>query len=145
MATPEVQIDGEDYPLRSPLLVLVLTVVTVFIYWLVWYFDVNDQTRRLLRDERIKPWLSLLAIVPGGLLIVPAFVSIYRTGARIRRAELQLGVEKPVHPALGVVCAFLTTVTLIFAGGTGYYYQSHLTAAYRAQDAPEQLAEAAKS
>lgn len=127
-----VTIAGEEYLRRRPIVVLLLTIVTVLVYWVVWYYKINDEARHFLRDDRVVPWLCVLAIFPGVLLIVPPFVSIYRTGMRIRRMELSVGAAKPVQPAMGVVCAFLTTVTLIFAGGTGYYYQTHLNQAYAA-------------
>ncbi|QDP95161.1 DUF4234 domain-containing protein [Microlunatus elymi] len=121
-----VSIDGKPYLKRRPIAVLLLTVVTLFVYWVIWYYKINNDARRYLRDPTIKPWLSALAIAPGLILIVPPFISIYRTGTRIRRMESSAAIDKPLHPLLGVLCALLTSITLIFAGGTGYYYQQHL-------------------
>jgi hypothetical protein len=72
-------IDGESYKKRSPTGIWLLTVVTLTVYWSVWYYKINDEARRYLRDESIKPWPSVLAIVPGFvLLFIPVIVSGYQ-------------------------------------------------------------------
>lgn len=39
------------------------------------YYLINDEARRYLADETIKPIVSLLAILIGWIIIVPPFVS----------------------------------------------------------------------
>ncbi len=53
-----------------------LPLITFGIYHFVWYYKINNEARRFLRDESIKPWISLLAITLGALLVIPPFVSV---------------------------------------------------------------------
>lgn len=111
-----------------------LTVVTLTVYWYVWYYKINDEARRYLRDETIKPWVSVVAIFPGFLLLlIPVLVSAYRTGQRIKRMEEQAGIAKTARPAVGFLLFFLTIITLLLLlGGGAYYYQQHLNAIWAA-------------
>jgi hypothetical protein len=69
-------IDGTKVKRRSPTGIWLLTVVTLTVYWYVWYYKINDEARRYLRDDSIRPWRSVLAIFPGFLLLfIPVFVS----------------------------------------------------------------------
>jgi hypothetical protein len=115
-----VTIDGHEYTRRSPLAVIGLTLVTLFIYGLWWYWKTNDDARRYLRDETIKPGTALLAVALGWLLIVPPFISIYHTGERVERMERKAGVAAPISPALNLILS-------IVVGFFGYAYtQEHL-------------------
>jgi hypothetical protein len=82
-----VTVDGDRYVRRNALGVAVLSVVTLGIYFFYWYFKVNDEARRYLRDDSIRPGVSLLAVLLGWILIVPPFVSAYHTAERIRRMQ----------------------------------------------------------
>jgi len=119
----DVIVEGQSYRKRNPVGVWVLAgllgVFTLLIYPLVWYYRINDEARRYLHDDSIRPGVSVLAIVPGFLLIVPPFVSIYHTGQRIQRMEERAGVVKTIEPVLGLVLAFLYSLYI-------WYYQSHL-------------------
>ncbi len=119
MATT-VSIDGQVYTRRSPLGVIGLSLITIGIYALYWYFKANDEARRYLRDESIKPGIALLAVLLGWVLIVPPFISIYNTGQRVQRMEQRAGVSNDISPALNLILA-------IFFGIFGYAYtQEHL-------------------
>ena len=126
----EVIVEGQRYRRRKPVAVLVLTICTAFVYWVVWYFKINDEARRYLGDRSIRPWRSVAAIVPGLLIVVPPFISIYRTGRRVAQMEAKAGVSKRVSPVAGGTLTVLTCITLLFAGGTGYYYQTHLNSVW---------------
>jgi Domain of unknown function (DUF4234) len=121
-------VDGTAVKKRSPTGIWLLTLVTLTVYWYVWYYKVNDEARRYLHDGSIKPWMSVLAIFPGFLLLfVPVLISAYRTGARIESMERQAGITKTVRPAFGFLAFFLTIITaLLLLGGGAYYYQQHL-------------------
>ncbi len=99
MASYEVDTYGATVRRRDPGVVLVLSVVTLGIYNLIWYYRINRELRdfgRVYRNEYLakeKPWLSVLAVTLGGILIIPAIVSYWRTTARIRRAQEILGEE----------------------------------------------------
>ncbi len=96
-----------------------LPFLTLGIYSYFWIYNVNDEARRFLRDESIKPALSVLAFIPGSLLIVPPFIAIYRLGNRIARMEEAAGSPSRASGGIGVL------LTFVF-GLYSLYYQSHL-------------------
>jgi hypothetical protein len=69
--------------------------------------------------------MSVLAFIPGFILIVPPFVSIYRTGQRIQRMEERAGVTQQVEPLIGLLLGFLWSTYVI-------YYQIHLNGVWDA-------------
>jgi Domain of unknown function (DUF4234) len=144
-----VKLDGSVYVERSPIGAWLLTVVTLLVYFFVWYYKVNDETRRYLRDDSIRPWHSVFAIFPGVLLVVPYFVSLYRTAERIRLVEERSGSPKRIRPGLGTLYGFLTLLTVLLMGGCLFYYQDHLnkawTAASRGGESISSVAQAAKA
>jgi Domain of unknown function (DUF4234) len=118
--TEVVSIDGNQYTKRSPLAVIGLTFITLGIYGLWWYYRTNDDARRYLRDDTIRPGIALLAVTLGVLLIVPPFISLYHTGERVQRMEERAGVPIPISPALNLILC-------IVVGFIGYAYtQEHL-------------------
>ena len=96
-----------------------LPFITLGIYTYVWIYKVNDEARRFLRDNSIKPGLSVLALFPGFILIIPPFVTIYRTGKRIARMEEAAGIPSRASGGIGVLLAFIFYLYPL-------YYQSHL-------------------
>jgi len=114
-----VTIEGQEFKKRSPWGAWGLGLITIGIYGIVWYYKINDEARRYLRDDTIKPVLSVLAIIPGVILLVPPFVSYFRTGARIVRMEENAGIQKTVEPVLGLIAALVYSLHIV-------YYQSHL-------------------
>jgi hypothetical protein len=84
-----------------------LMIVTLGIYWPVWYFLVNRQLRDLGReraDARLagsRPWYSVAAITLGRLILIPPFVSYVRFAARLQAGERAAGL--PHRPADGIV------------------------------------------
>jgi hypothetical protein len=62
-------------------------------YWFVWYYRINRELRDFGRgngDDRLgsnQPGLSLLAVSIGSFVLVPYFVSVWRTAGRVQRAE----------------------------------------------------------
>jgi Domain of unknown function (DUF4234) len=96
-----------------------LPFITLGIYSYVWIYKVNDEARRFLRDDSIKPALSVLAFIPGAILVIPPLVTIYRTGKRIARMEEVGGSPSRASGGLGLLLAFIFTLYPL-------YYQSHL-------------------
>ncbi len=83
---------------RNPLGVAVLVLVTLGIYYFVWYYKINREMRDLGRARGTdelgdSPGTSLLAVTLGALIIVPALVSIYNTFQRAQAASRLTGVE----------------------------------------------------
>jgi hypothetical protein len=119
----ELTVDGQLYKKRGPLNVWLLSLITIGIYGLVWYYKVNDEARRYLKDESIRPGLAVLALFPGALIIIPPFISVYRMGERIQRMEERASVHRQVEPVLGLLLLILWSLYPI-------YYQAHLNSVW---------------
>jgi hypothetical protein len=93
---------------RNPVLVwLVWPFLTLGIYHLYWWYKINDEARRLDPSIDVNPLLSLLALFPGAIIIVPPFVSVYRTGGRIRSMQEAGGLPPSVLPIIGLLLMFV--------------------------------------
>ena len=115
-----VTIDGQRYLKRNPLGVLGLTIITLGIYGLYWFYKVNEELKRFERDDSISPARSLLAVIPGFLLIVPPFIAYYNTANHVLKDEERLGIQSQISPALTVV------IVLVIWMGMAAYVQEHL-------------------
>jgi Ca2+/Na+ antiporter len=104
--------------IRNPFLVFVWAFLTLGIYYVVWYYKINRELRDACGIE-VSPGVALLAIFPGALIIVPPFISWYRTFERIEQAQQRAGMQQRVSPVLGfilyVIAFFLLPVELIYA------------------------------
>jgi hypothetical protein len=93
---------------RNPVLVwLVWPLITLGIYHLYWWYKINEEARRLDPSIDVNPVMSLLAFFPGAIIIVPPFVSVYRTGERIRSMQRAAGMEPSVLPIIGLLLMFV--------------------------------------
>jgi hypothetical protein len=81
---------------------------------------VNEEIQRYTGDQTISPSRSLLAVIPGFLLIVPPFIAYYNTANHIVRMEEQRGIAAQISPALVVVIALVLWI------GMAAYVQEHL-------------------
>src|ERR671918_1318592 len=132
----EVRIGGgpATAKVRNPVGVAVLILVTLGIYGLYWWYQVNREMVDLgkaLNAEGLgdNPTISLLAWCPGGLVIVPAIVSLYNGVHRMKRAqELTTGR----HPTLNGWIVLILYVVLLPIVAYGYM-QAELNKAWRAQ------------
>jgi hypothetical protein len=95
---------------RNPFLVwLVWPILTLGIYHLYWWYKINDEARRLDPSLNVNPLMSLLALFPGGLIIVPPFVTVYRTGERIRSMQRAAGSTPTLMPIVGILLMFVVS------------------------------------
>jgi Domain of unknown function (DUF4234) len=117
-------IGGNEYKKRNPLGVWALALVTIGIYFLVWYYKINREARDYLGDNEIRPGIALLAVTLGWLIIVPPFVSTYRTGQRIERMQERAQVMDRVSPGIGLLLFIFSRLDMI-------YYQEHLNRIWR--------------
>jgi hypothetical protein len=85
--------DGQMYMKRDPLAVLGLSIITLGIYWLYWYYKINDEIRRYEKDPTVSPGRSLLAVTLGVFLIVPPFIAHYNTSLHIVRMEQRARIQ----------------------------------------------------
>jgi hypothetical protein len=129
----EVQIAGSGAmaKTRDPLGVALLTLVTLGIYFFVWYYKVNREMADLGRARGTdelgdSPGTSLLAVTLGALVIVPAIVSIYNTFQRTQAAARLTGVE-PLNGWIALILYLLLGIAF------PAYLQSCLNKVWHAQ------------
>ncbi|MGH2630712.1 MAG: DUF4234 domain-containing protein [Actinomycetota bacterium] len=115
-----VTIEGQRYLKRNPLGVLGLSFITLGIYFLYWYHQVNDELRRFEHDESISPVRSLMAMLFGWIIIVPPFIAMYNTAKHVQGVEERRSIQPQLEPALTIV------IMLFVAIGNGVYIQEHL-------------------
>jgi len=131
----EKKVRGTDFEVkvRSLWAVALLPFITLGIYNLVWWYKIN----RELRDYGIakghdlgqNPTNSLLAFFPGGLIIVPALISLYRGTQRVQDASKVAGKE----PLNGWIALILY---LLLAPALWAYIQSSLNDIWKAEADP---------
>jgi amino acid transporter len=126
-----VSIEGQPALKRDPLGVLGLSFITLGIYFLYWYYKINDELRRVERDDTMSPSRSLMAMIFGWLIIVPPFIAMYNTAKHVRSAEDRRAILPPLEPALVIVIMLFVSI------GNGVYIQEHLNRLWdRAAGAP---------
>lgn len=98
---------------------LIWPLITLGIYRIVWWYKINREARDL--DERIivSPAVAVLAITLGVFIIVPPFVSVYKTGERIGQMQSAAGLASSCNGVLGLIGSFVF-------GLDALYYQSEL-------------------
>ncbi len=124
---------GSTAKLRHPVAVAVLSLVTLGIYLVYWWYQVNrelaDFGRAKATDELgDSPGKSTLALFPGALVIVPAIWTTVTTFKRVQAAQRLTG-QAPINGWLGLVLYVVITPALYA------YMQSGLNGAWRSQGA----------
>ena len=135
----EIQIAGTQAraKIRSPWAAALLPIVTLGIYYFVWYYKINREMKDLGQargsDELgDSPGTSLLAVTLGALIIVPAIISTVHTAQRVQRAQRLVGLDQQLNGWLGLV------LYLIITPAFWAYEQSELNKAWRNQgDVPQ--------
>ena len=94
--------------------------MTLGIYFLYWYYKVNDELKRFEHDPTISPTRSLMAMIFGWIIIVPPFIAMYNTAKHIQGVEERMTIQPELEPALVIVFMLLVSV------GNGVYIQEHL-------------------
>jgi hypothetical protein len=108
--------DGIGYKRRNPWGVFGLTIVTLGVYYAVWYYKINNELKNYGVDNN--PTTALLAILVGWVVIIPPFVSLYRTADRIRQAQERSGAATRIIPWVGLIAML---VQLLAPIGLPYY------------------------
>jgi len=100
---------------RSPVGVWVLSIITLGIYYMVWWYKINKELRDYHNSIQVSPGLATLAtIVP-----IASWVTVYTTGSRIGQAQILGGFGSSCSGGLGLLGAF-------FFGVHTIYYQGQL-------------------
>jgi hypothetical protein len=88
-----------EVKIRNPWAVALLPIITLGIYHLVWWYRINRELRDYGEAKGIdlgqSPTNSLLALFPGGIIVIPALVSYYRGFQRVQQATEISGKEVP--------------------------------------------------
>ena len=108
----ELQLRGSEarVRIRSPWAAALLPIITLGIYHLVWWYRINRELRDYGRargyDLGQSPTNSLLALFPGGLIIVPALVTYWRGTKRVQGA-IRVAGHEPVSGWIALVLYLL--------------------------------------
>ena len=102
---------------REILAVFFLTIITFGIYWLVWYYKVNAETRRHSQNVDVAPGLAVIC------LFIPLvnLVSLYNTADRVRTLQRECDDPGRISP----LAALLASIFIPFGIYT-YMVQSAL-------------------
>jgi hypothetical protein len=135
----EMEIRGSQdrVKIRSPWAVALLPIITLGIYHLVWWYRINRELRDYGKakgyDLGQNPTNSVLALFPGGIILVPALITYWRGTKRVMGAEKLAGRE----PLNGWIAILLY---LFIAPGLWAYIQVSLNNVWQAEaDAIEGL------
>lgn len=100
----------DQVKIRSPWAVALLPIITLGIYHLVWWYRINRELRDYGQakgyDLGQNPTNSVLALFPGGLIIVPALVSYWRGTKRVMGASRIAGKE-PLNGWIAIILYLL--------------------------------------
>lgn len=122
-------ISGVEVKKRHPFGPLGLGIITLGIYTLVWYYKINKELYDYTGEG--SPTTSLLAVLIGWVIIVPPFVSMYKTGDRIAAAQAKAGLADRIVPALVLVLAIIPIANFFWA----FYVQKNLNDVWTAASA----------
>jgi hypothetical protein len=125
----EVQIPGAGTTakIRHPLGVIGLSLITLGIYGLFWWYFINREMADLGQANGVpelgdNPVLSVVALSIGSLIIIPPFVTWWRTAKRVETAQNRVLGSNNFSPVLAFVLIFIPIVGLISI----YLIQSNL-------------------
>jgi Domain of unknown function (DUF4234) len=103
--------------IRNPLAVLGLGLITLGIYHIFWWYFVNREMADYGRANGVdlgdNPVMSVLAITLGALIIVPPFVSLFRTLRRVERAQNHALGSNNIAVILLFILIFIPLVNLV--------------------------------
>ena len=131
---------GSTGKLRSFWVGFGLTIITFGIYSPCWYYFVNDELKDIGAEKddqslaQSSPAMSVVAILVGGIVIVPPFLSVYNYGQRIKRAQRLAGVprERQINPVTAFLLFFPGSLLLIPYLFHFWYVTKHQNIALRA-------------
>jgi hypothetical protein len=97
---------------RNILLWYVVSILTLGIAGIVWYYKVNADAKRLAGNKGWSPAMSVVATTIGALLIIPPFVSTWRTWTRVRIATDADGMSAGIQFCL----CFIPLINIAYMG-----------------------------
>ena len=115
---------------RNPFLVwLVWPLITLGIYHLVWWYKINREIRDFDQRIHVDPGIAVIAIFPGAFILVPPYVTVWKTGDRIERAQSAARLPDLCNPWIGLILAFVL-------GLHSLYYQMALNSLWASYGTP---------
>jgi uncharacterized protein DUF4234 len=108
----EMKIRGTDHEVkvRNPWAVALLPIVTLGIYHLVWWYKINKELKAYGEakgyDLGQNPTNSVLALFPGGIILIPLLVTYWRGTKRVQGASKVAGRE-PVSGWIALILYLL--------------------------------------
>jgi hypothetical protein len=100
----------QQVKVRNPWAVALLPIITLGIYHLVWWYKINKEMKAFGEargyDLGRNPTNSLLALFPGGLIIVPALITYWNGTKRVQGTSALAGRE-PVNGWLVLILYLL--------------------------------------
>jgi hypothetical protein len=131
----EMQIRGtqDEVKIRSPWAAALLPIITLGIYHFVWWYKINRELRDYGQAKGYElgqnPTNSVLALVPGFILIVPPLVTYWRGTKRVMGASRLAGKE-PLNGWIAIILYVLLSPALYA------YIQVSLNDVWRAEADP---------
>jgi len=93
---------------RNPVGCWLLELVTLGIYGLFWYHHTNKELRDYDPTIQVSPgWAVVCLFIP-----IVNWVSVYRTGTRIRQAQRTAGIPVSASGGIGVLLTFVVALWL---------------------------------
>jgi Na+-driven multidrug efflux pump len=103
--------------IRNPLGVLALGLITLGIYHVFWWYFINREMADYGRANGVdlgdNPVMSVVAITLGVFVIIPPFVSMWRTLRRIERAQNHALGSNNIGVVLLFILVFIPLVNLV--------------------------------
>ena len=119
--------------IRSPWAAALLPLITLGIYHLVWWYRINREMRDYGKakgyDLGQNPTNSVLALFPGGIIIVPALITYWRGTKRAMGAS-RLAGQEPLNGWIAIL------LYLFIAPALWAYIQVSLNHAWEAEADP---------
>jgi drug/metabolite transporter (DMT)-like permease len=117
---------------RNPWGVWLIALVTLGVYFFVWYYKVNREMRDYDPDVNVDPALALFAVLLGWIVVfVFSWVSTVRAGNRIQQAQTTSGANERCNGWLGLLLLILGAFNMV-------YYQSQLNKVWDRHGNPEE-------
>lgn len=133
MAEP-IEIQGSTYTgkIRNPLGVIGLSLITLGIYGIFWYYYANKELAEIGKAHNTtelgdSPGTSVLAITLGAFIVVPAIISVYKFCKRLQAAAAVTGAGE------GMEAGLLFVIYLFVSPVGAYLAQSNLNKVLQAQ------------
>lgn len=117
---------------RSPATVLGLSIITLGIYFLVWYYKINNEIRQHDTSINVKPGWAVVAM----FFPISNWVSGYSTAARIRQMQLDEGATETISPIVALLLLIFLGIgfPLYLASQLREHWHGHRRAAMAATD-----------